>query len=108
MHQSYALGALTIAIVILEDYYVEWAGYFTKCYILCNPHSCITVLVLSVPSLPPTFQDNSVTQLQSTILSMKLSPFSIKSSRAHSCLNWLQVETDVSRTIFVPIIRVVM
>jgi hypothetical protein len=32
---------------------------------------------------------------------------SIKSSRAHSGVNWLQVETDVSGTIFVPIIRVV-
>jgi hypothetical protein len=33
---------------------------------------------------------------------------STKSSRAHSRVNWLQVETDVSGTISVPIIRVVM
>jgi hypothetical protein len=30
---------------------------------------------------------------------------SIKSSRAHSCVNWLQVGTDVLGTISVPIIR---
>jgi hypothetical protein len=33
---------------------------------------------------------------------------SIKSSRAHSHVNWLREETDVSGTISVPIIRVVM
>jgi hypothetical protein len=32
---------------------------------------------------------------------------SIKSSRAHSRVNWLQVETNFSETISVPIIRVV-
>jgi hypothetical protein len=46
----------------------------------------------------------------STIYNLKLSRRlnSVKSSRAHSCVNWLQVETDVSGTISLPIIRVVM
>jgi hypothetical protein len=43
-----------------------------------------------------------------TIYNLKLSRWlnSIKSSQAHSCVNWLQVETNVSGTISVPIIRV--
>jgi hypothetical protein len=34
--------------------------------------------------------------------------YSIKSSEAHSCVSWLQVETNVSGTISVPIITTLM
>jgi hypothetical protein len=49
---------------------------------------------------------SSISILYNLKLSRRLN--SIKFSRAHSRVNWLQVETDVSGTISVPIIRVVM
>jgi hypothetical protein len=84
-----------------------WIWYFRFIIVTVQP------LCLSVWNLETRCIDNVTTILWKAyfcIYNLKLSRQlnSIKSSRAHSRFNWLQVETDVSGTISVPIIRVVM
>jgi hypothetical protein len=66
-------------------------------------------LIIGTPAFTNYKTNCSITICVELEMMSSYFPYSpIKSSRAHSRVNWLQVQTDVSGTISVPIIRVVM